>query len=257
MKNLALVILTLLIGAQLSYAQENAVAKTIKKLSQDKWDWMAEKKTAPLDAKSQQLIQIAALTAAGNLELLKPALVKGLDAGLSVNQIKEAIIHLYAYAGFPRSIRGLQTFMALVAERQKQGVYDEIGKAATEIKDARSKYERGKAILQSLTGKVEPIQKSGYAAFEPQIEILLKEHLFADLFERDVLSFIERELITISVIASIGAAEPMLKSHLTICLNLGLTAPQLQDFVDIITATVGVEKGQSAQQVLDQLVQPK
>jgi quercetin dioxygenase-like cupin family protein len=54
-----------------------------------------------LSAKQQGIIPIAAFTANGDLESLKAAIRAGLDAGLSVNEIKEIQIHLYAYAGFP------------------------------------------------------------------------------------------------------------------------------------------------------------
>src|SRR5690606_23041958 len=54
-----------------------------------------------LSVQQQSIVGIAALTAKGDLSKLKPALHAGLDAGWTVNEIKEAIIHLYAYAGFP------------------------------------------------------------------------------------------------------------------------------------------------------------
>lgn len=67
-----------------------------------------------LDKKQEKIITISALTAKGDLERLKPELVAGLEAGLTVNEIKEGLVHLYAYCGFPRSIRGLQTFMTVL-----------------------------------------------------------------------------------------------------------------------------------------------
>ena len=80
------------------------------------------------------------------------------------------------------------------------------------------------------------------------------EHLFADIFERDVLTYAERELVTVSVISSIGNAEPMLRSHLAICLNVGLTPEQLQQFVDISKSTIGKKEAKSAQKVLDGVI---
>jgi len=62
----------------------------------------------------RSIILISAYTAKGELQDLKPALNKGLDAGLTVNEIREVIVHLYAYCGFPRSIRGLQTLMEVL-----------------------------------------------------------------------------------------------------------------------------------------------
>jgi len=69
---------------------------------------------AALSAKQQALVPIAALTANGDLESLKTALQAGLDAGLSVNQIKEIQIHLYAYVGFPHALNGLATLMSVL-----------------------------------------------------------------------------------------------------------------------------------------------
>jgi Uncharacterized homolog of gamma-carboxymuconolactone decarboxylase subunit len=63
-----------------------------------------------LDARQQSLVTISALTASGNLEALQTQLNVGLDAGLTVNEIKEALVQLYAYCGFPRSLNALNTF---------------------------------------------------------------------------------------------------------------------------------------------------
>lgn len=205
-----------------------------------------------LNEKQQQIIAISALTAKGDLTGLKQELHAGLDAGLSINQIKEVIIHLYAYCGFPRSIRGLQTFMEVLDERKAKGIVDETGASASAVTDERSKYERGKKNLEKLTGVSQAGPGAGYTTFAPVIEVFLKEHLFADIFERDVLTFAERELVTIAVISSIGGAEPMLRSHLNICLNVGLTPQQLQHFVTIIRSTLGKEEAKAAQTTLEE-----
>lgn len=207
-----------------------------------------------LSSQEQSIISISAVTAKGDLSKLKAELNAGLEAGLTVNQIKEAIVHLYAYAGFPRSLRGLQTFMTVLDERKAKGVNDVTGAEASPIHNDNSKYKRGKAILEELTGNPETGPKTGYAAFAPFVEVFLKEHLFADLFERDVLTYGERELVTISVLSSIGGVEPMLRSHLTICLKLGFTAQQLQQFVNTIESTVGKEEAFAVQTVLDEVL---
>ena len=211
-------------------------------------------KNQSLTKEQQSIIPIAAYTAKGDLQSLKAALNKGLDTGLTVNETKEAIVHLYAYCGFPRSIRGLQTLMAVLDERKAKGINDEWGPEASPTTDERSKYERGKEILGELTGAPQDGPKTGYAAFSPEIEVFLKEHLFADIFERDVLSYSERELVTISVLSSMGGVEPMLQSHLKICLNLGFSPGQLQQFVSIIASTVGEKEAKAAQAVLEEVL---
>ncbi|MGN6435290.1 MAG: carboxymuconolactone decarboxylase family protein [Agriterribacter sp.] len=207
-----------------------------------------------LSRKEQGIIRIAAITAKGDLTKLKTELNTGLDAGLTVNQIKEVLVHLYAYAGFPRSLRGLQTFMAVLDERKAGGINDVTGAEASPVNDNRSKYERGKAILEKLTGVPEKELKTGYAAFAPEIEVFLKEHLFADIFERDILIYAEREWVTVSVLSSIGGVEPMLQSHFKICLNVGITAAQLHQFIGIIKTTVGKKEAMTALKVLNEVL---
>ncbi|HTN07021.1 carboxymuconolactone decarboxylase family protein [Agriterribacter sp.] len=213
--------------------------------------------TQYLSLKQEGIVRIAATTAKGDLSKLKPELNLGLDAGLTVNQIKEIIVHLYAYCGFPRSIRGLQTLMVVLDERKAKGITDEVGAEASQINDDRSRYDRGKEILEKLTGVKEEVSKTGYAAFAPEVEIFLKEHLFADLFERDVLTYAERELVTVSVLSSIGGVEPMLRSHLNICLKVGLTSNQLQQFVGVIKSTSGKKEAKAAQSVLDEILKSR
>ncbi len=210
-----------------------------------------------LNQQQYQIVGIASSTAKGDLSKLKAELNAGLDEGLTVNQIKEVFVHLYAYCGFPRSIRGLQTFMEVLDERKAKGITDEWGPDASPVNDGLSKYERGKANLEKLTGLPQDGPLTGYAAFAPVIEVFLKEHLFASIFERDILTFAERQLVTISVLSSIGGVDPMLRSHLNICLNVGYSPAQLQQFVDIIKSKVGKKEAKDAQAVLNEVLRSR
>lgn len=154
-----------------------------------------------LSEKDKSTIAISSFTAQGKLQELKGSLNSGLDAGLTINEIKEILVHTYAYCGFPRSIRGLQTFMEVLNERKAKGISDVVGKEASTIENNKSKYQRGKEILGELTQTKQPDKLSGYSAFAPAIDTFLKEHLFADIFERDILTYAQRELVTISVIS--------------------------------------------------------
>ena len=127
-----------------------------------------------LSPEQQSIIAISALTAKGDLPALKTELNVGLDAGLTINQIKEAIVHTYAYCGFPRSIRGLQTLWKYSMSARLKGINDILGEEASSITDDRDKFERGKEILGKLTGVPQDGQKAGYAEFAPIIEVFLK-----------------------------------------------------------------------------------
>lgn len=210
-----------------------------------------------LSMKEKSIITIASLTAKGDLKKLKTELNTGLEAGLSVNEIKEILIHTYAYCGFPRSIRGLQTFMEVLNDRKVNGIIDEQGKEASPINEEDNKYQRGKTILGQLTKAPQSNTLSGYSAFAPVIDTFLKEHLFADIFERDILTYSQRELVTISVISTIGDAEPMLKGHLSISLNVGISPEQLKEFIGVIEPIIGTKKTKAAKAVLTEVLKSK
>ncbi len=86
-----------------------------------------------LSSRDKSTIAIAVLTAKGDLVQLKSKLIGGLEAGLTINEIKEIVVHTYAYCGFPRSIRGLQTFMEVLEERKSKGIIDQLGNEATKV----------------------------------------------------------------------------------------------------------------------------
>lgn len=75
-----------------------------------------------LSIRQQDIVFIASTTAQGELDSLKISLARGLDNGMTVNEIKEVLVHAYAYCGFPRSLRALQTFMEVLNERKAQGI---------------------------------------------------------------------------------------------------------------------------------------
>lgn len=101
-----------------------------------------------------------------------------------------------------------------------------------------------------------PIEKptSGYGAFSPEIDRFLKEHLFADLFSRDVLTFAERELTTISVLIALGnGVEPMLASHLRLTIKQGLTKNQIEAVFTVIEKSVSRSDADAARKVFSEM----
>lgn len=210
-----------------------------------------------MNAKQQSIVSIATLTAVGDLEHLKIQLHKGLDAGLTINEIKEVLVQMYAYCGFPRSLNGINTFMNVLEERKGKGITDLEGKDASPFTDAVNKYETGKQTLHKLTGVEEKDPKTGANAFAPIIDIFLKEHLFADIFSRDVLTHQQRELATISVLAALEGVAPQLQFHLAVGLNIGLTESQLKQVFSITATHIGKQQAEIANNVLSKISDKK
>lgn len=210
-----------------------------------------------LAEREQAIVAVASYTGKGDLENLKQAFVQALDAGMTVNEINEVVIHAYAYCGFPRSLRAIQTFMQVVEKRKADGITDVAGREASIVRDNRSRYERGCDVLAEISGIPADAPNAGYALFAPTIERFLKEHLFADLFERDLLTYRERELATVSVLAGVGGVEPMFGSHAAICMHLGVTPEQLSAMLNIVEMNLGKTYSEPLRKVLNQLTEKK
>jgi 4-carboxymuconolactone decarboxylase len=203
-----------------------------------------------LSTKQQSIIPIAAFTAIGDLAKLRTALHDGLDAGLTVNEIKEILVHLYAYTGFPRSLNGINTFMAVIDERRAQGIEDEPGKEASPLPTDMDKDEYGARVRARLAGWDMIPPPGGYQLFAPIIDTFLKEHLFADIFARDILDFQSRELVTIAALASMTGTGGQLQFHLGAAMNTGLSEAQMQNFISVLEAKVGKKEAEDALELL-------
>jgi 4-carboxymuconolactone decarboxylase len=210
-----------------------------------------------LSTKQRGIVPIAAFTANGNLDKLKTALQEGLAAGLTVNEIKEILVHLYAYAGFPRSLNAINTFMAVMDERQAQGIEDEIGPEASPLPADMNKDEYGARVRATLAGWDTIPEPGGYQLFAPIIDTFLKEHLFADIFARDILDFQSRELATVSALASMTGTAGQLWFHLGAAMNTGLSEAQMQDFVAVLKAKVGQQEAEDAAALLQNVLGSK
>jgi alkylhydroperoxidase/carboxymuconolactone decarboxylase family protein YurZ len=207
-----------------------------------------------LNPNEKHIVLIAAFTATGDLAQLKRALNEGLNGGLTINQIREEQVQLYAYCGFPRSLNGITTFMSVLGERKSMGIQDAEGQAPTAVTgDNKSKYEAGRKTLETLTGKSQNGPLIGANAFAPGIDAFLKEHLFADIFGRGVLTYQERELATITVLASLPGLEAQLQAHLGMGMNIGLAKGQLEQVFALLESSIGKQQADAARAVLTKL----
>jgi 4-carboxymuconolactone decarboxylase len=208
-------------------------------------------KNEALNAKQKSIVPIAAFTASGDMQKLKTALNEGLDAGLAVNEIKEILVQIYAYAGFPRSLNGIDNFMGVLEERKRKGIKDELGKEPGPMPANKSSIELGTEIQTRLAGK--PVTGPIYT-FAPTIDRFLKGHLFGDIFGRDNLDFQSREIATISALANMKGVDPQLQGHFNIGLNVGLTEAQMRSLISVLEAKVGKKEADNANEILSRVL---
>jgi len=202
-----------------------------------------------LSARQEAIAVIGAFAAAGDIARLGTALNDGLDAGLSVNEAKEVLVQVYAYAGFPRSLNALGELMKVLDARRQRGIQDSPGRESSRaIPTGEALLAAGTANQTRLAGA--PVRGPLFE-FAPAIDTYLKTHLFGDIFERDNLDWQSRELATVGMLSALGGAESQLQAHMRISLNVGLTQSQLRRLAQVLDTRVGADNAQRARESLD------
>jgi 4-carboxymuconolactone decarboxylase len=218
---------SLALAAALSHAAPNA---------QESQGMTRTQPTAPasdvLTVRQQAIVPIAAFAASGDITNLSAALNEGLDAGLTVGDAKEVLVQLYAYAGFPRSLNALGELMKVLEARKQRGIQDALGSGP------RRAIPTGEALLAAGTNNQTKLSggpvKGQLFDFAPAIDGYLKTHLFGDIFERDNLDWQSRELATVGMLSALSGVESQLQAHVRISMNVGLSASQLRQLVQVL-----------------------
>ncbi|WP_243545667.1 carboxymuconolactone decarboxylase family protein [Pseudodesulfovibrio tunisiensis] len=86
------------------------------------------------------------------------------------------------------------------------------------------------------------------------MDAFLKEHLFADIFVRDVLTCQERELATIPALANMGGTEGQLVFHMGAAMNSGLSEEQMHEFIRVLDTRVGKRQADAARDVFAEVI---
>ena len=173
---------------------------------------------------------IACDEAKGDLVALESAIHNGLEAELTVSQIKEALSQLYAYTGFPRSLNALGVLQRVIGDRQAKGVKVIMGEDASPLSDDYDALKEGTRVQTQLVGKAFEYE------FAEATDYYLKVHLFGDIFARDNLTYADRELVTVSALSSLEGVESQLKAHIAGARNMGVSEEQLQGIVVALAA---------------------
>ena len=197
-----------------------------------------------LTERQQCIVAISSLEEKGDIDGLKAAVNAGLDAGLTINQIKEALSHLCSYSGFPRSLNAPGALQGVLEERGKQGITDEEGRDASPMADGYDALKQGTGVQTRLSGK--PFNYT----FAPATDYYLKAHLFGDIFARDNLTFAQRELVTVSALAALEGCGSQLKSHVSGARNMGLSDAEIRSIPAVLAERVGAVEAWRARKAI-------
>ena len=196
-----------------------------------------------LTLKQKEIAVVAALTAMGNASpQLRVHLHGALNVGCSEDEVKEVILQMAVYAGFPAAINGMNALKEVLSEcreerKEKDAAASSIERADQESRESR--YETGVKWLAKLDpDQVGRLQES-FGAFAPDLARYAIEWGYGDIYSRPGLAIELRQIATIAALAALGTAEPQLKFHINAGLNLGLTKEEIIEIMILMTVYAG------------------
>lgn len=210
-----------------------------------------------LDLKSKEIAVVASLTAMGTAQpQLKVHINGALNTGSSINEIKEVILQMAGYSGFPSCINGMNALKEVLDERKNQGIDDRIGKIATD----NSEIDRLKLGEQELS-KLDDLQveklKKAYNDFSPELVKFVLEFGYGDIYSRDNLNPKHRQIATISALTALGNAQPQLEFHIRAGLNIGLTEENVKEIMLLMSVYAGFPSAINGINVLKNILNEK
>lgn len=170
-----------------------------------------------LDARTRLMCILASNVASQGRAAFRATLDAALGAGVTPVEVKEVLYQAVPYVGMAK----VADFIGAandVLEARGVGLPLE-GQSTTTPAD---RFEKGLAVQRSIFGAGH-IDAMREAAPENQkhIQQYLSDNCFGDFLTRGVLDVKTRELVTFSLLVSLGGCEPQVKGHIAGNVNLG------------------------------------
>ncbi|MDD3050960.1 MAG: carboxymuconolactone decarboxylase family protein [Candidatus Cloacimonetes bacterium] len=207
-----------------------------------------------LDLKSKEIAVVAALTAMGTAQPQLRVHINGaLNTKSTINEVKEVILQMSVYSGFPSCINAMNALKEVIKERQEHGIKDTLGKAASN----HNKIDRLKSGEEELS-KLDSLQadklRANFNDFSPELVQFTLEYCYGDIFSRDNLDKKHRQIATIAALTALGNAHPQLKFHINAGLNIGLTIENIREIILLMTIYAGFPAAINGTNILKEVV---
>ncbi len=210
-----------------------------------------------LDLKSKEIAVVASLTAIGNAEpQLKVHLNGALNVGCTINEVKEIILQMSSYSGFPTCINAMNALKDVLNKREKQGIKDVIGYEPTNKILPMDRYEVGVKQLSELDSKQLDRLEKAYNDFSPDLVKFIVCGQ-ADITARNNINKKYREIATIAALTTLGNAGAQLKFHINAGINIGVTAEEVKEIMILMTVYSGFPSAINGTNILKEVLEER
>ena len=205
--------------------------------------WVEPAAADEVDAEiPRRLLTVAAAAAVGDTALLRREVEAARAAGVPAARLRETLLQVVPYAGYPRAITAFGAVRAWLEEAP-----------ADEAPEA-DRPARGRAVFSQVYGSTADAVAAGLERLDPVLARWTLEHAYGRVLSRaGTLTLLERELLAVAVLTALGGLADPLLGHMRACLRLGASAAQVRAAVDVVPASVGEGRRDMARGLLARL----
>lgn len=202
-----------------------------------------------LDARTRLMVQLAALIAAPALREYRVMLGAALTAGVTPVEAKEIVYQAVPYVGMGKVFDFLHATNEVLTER---GVELPLPGQSATTPDTRA--EKGLAVQKQIVGAdVVDRMYANAPDDEQHIQRFLSGNCFGDHYTRGGIGVAVRELLTLSLLVSLGGCEPQVRGHVVANLNVGNDRQRMLDVLTQLLPFIGYPRTLNAIRVLDEV----
>ena len=187
-----------------------------------------------VDTKTRLMVILASLIAQQTLSEYKAMLSGALNVGVTPVEVKEIVYQSVPYVGIAKTFDFIHATNETLESR---GIKLPLEGQATTSPETR--FEKGLAVQKEIFGDMIDKMYQESPANQLHIQKYLSANCFGDYLTRNGLDIKTRELLTFSMLLSLGGCEPQLKGHIQGNINIGNDKEVLLSVVTQLLPYVG------------------
>ncbi|HXK06310.1 MAG TPA: carboxymuconolactone decarboxylase family protein [Verrucomicrobiae bacterium] len=202
-----------------------------------------------LEPRTRLMVQLAAIIASQAVQEYRVMLGAALTVGVSPVEVKEIVYQAVPYVGIAKVVDFLHATNEVLTGR---GINLPLPGQATTTPESR--LEKGLAVQKQIIGD-EVVERLYSTAPKDQLHIqhFLSANCFGDYLTRTGLDLRTRELLTFSMLVSLGGCEAQVKGHIGANLRVGNDRPRLIDVLTQLLPFIGYPRTLNGLRAVDEV----
>ncbi len=201
-----------------------------------------------LDVRTRLILQLASIIASQAVREYRAMLNAALNAGVTAIEAKEVLYQSVPYVGIAKAYNFIQATNEVLTDR---GVTLPLPSQSTTTPETRM--EKGLAVQKQIIGD-DAVEKLYATSPKDQMHLqrFLSANCFGDHYTRTGLDIPTRELITLSILVSLGGCESQVRGHVTANLHVGNDRAKMVDVVTQLLPFIGYPRTLNALRVINE-----